>query len=198
MREGIPIGGPKFWRRYCRTVPTRGIAFSRTVSEQRCLISIPHSFPICEGNILKHMFCSSAHSLPQQYSSSGDLLPEMMESETPPHTSPPHKADDPEVSSWRISPDPRRRDRPEDDSSVARGPGCSTPRETNNQNPGLSDIQPDIWTGLLRKAPISEEHRTLMGMVIERISSEKSGLNEAFTSLLRGFEVCNVASCSVP
>ena len=142
---------------------------------------------------MKRMFCSSAYSLPQQSSSSGDLLPEMMESETPPHTSPPQKADDPEVSSRRISPDPRRRTRPEDDSSAARGPGCSAPRETNNKSPGLSDIQPDIWTGLLRQAPISEEHRTLMGTVIERILSAKSGLNEAFTSLLRGFEVHNLA-----
>ena len=31
----------------------------------------------------------------------------------------------------------------------------------------------------------------LMGTVFEKISSAKSGLNEAFTSLLRGFEVCN-------
>ena len=142
---------------------------------------------------MKRMFCSPAYSLPQQSSSSGDLLPEMMESQTPPHTSPPHKADDPEVSSWRISPDPERRTRLEGDSSVARGPGCSAPRETNNKSPGLSDI-PDTWTGLLRKARILEEHRTLMDTVIERISSAKSGLNEAFTSLLRGFEVRNVYS----
>ena len=31
-----------------------------------------------------------------------------------------------------------------------------------------------------------------MGMVFERISSAKSGLNEAFTSLLKGFEVRKV------
>ena len=37
-----------------------------------------------------------------------------------------------------------------------------------------------------------KEHHALMGMVIERILSTKSGLNEAFTSLLRGFEVCDV------
>ena len=139
------------------------------------------------------MFCSPAHSPSQQCSSSGDLLPEMMESETPPHTSPPHKADDPDVLSRRISPDPRRSARLEDDSSAARGPGCSAPRETNNKSLGPSDIQSDIWTGLLRQAPISEEHRTLMGTVIKRISSVKSGLDEAFMSLLRGFEVCKVA-----
>ena len=41
----------------------------------------------------------------------------------------------------------------------------------------------------LERAAISETHHTLMGTVVERISSAKSGLNEAFTSLLRGFEV---------
>ena len=107
----------------------------------------------------------------------------------PPPTSPPHKADDPEVSSLRISPDPQS---PEGNSLAAQRPGCSAPRETNNKSPGLSDIQPDTWTGLLRQAPISEEHRTLMGTVIERISSTKRRLNEAFTSLLRGFEVRKV------
>ena len=45
---------------------------------------------------------------------------------------------------------------------------------------------------LLEQAAISEAHRTLMGTVVERILSVKSGLNEAFTSLLRGFEVRNV------
>ena len=33
-----------------------------------------------------------------------------------------------------------------------------------------------------------------MGMVVEKIQSTKSGLNEAFTSLLTGFEVCDVMS----
>ena len=135
------------------------------------------------------MFCSSAYSLPQQSSSSGDLLPEMMESETPPPTSPPHEADDPEVSSRRISPDPQR---PEGNSSAARSPGFSAPRETNRKSPKLSDIQPDTLMGLLQQAAISEAHRTLKGTVVERISSTKSGLNEAFTSLLRGFEVRKV------
>ena len=115
-REEIPIRGPEFQRRHCRTVPPRGPAFSRIVSEQRCLISIPHSFPVCEGNILKCMFCSSAYSFPQQSSSLGDLLPEMMESETPPHASSPHEAGDAEVSSRRASPDPPR---PEVNTSAA-------------------------------------------------------------------------------
>ena len=46
--------------------------------------------------------------------------------------------------------------------------------------------------GLLEQAAISEAHRTLMGTVVERISSAKSGLHEAFMSLLKGFEVRKV------
>src|SRR4051812_9935634 len=37
-----------------------------------------------------------------------------------------------------------------------------------------------------------EEHCTLMGVVVEKVQSAKSGLNEAFTSLLTGIEVCDV------
>ena len=44
----------------------------------------------------------------------------------------------------------------------------------------------------LQSASIVEEHRTLMGTVVEKVRSAKSGLNEAYTSLLRGFEVCNI------
>ena len=51
---------------------------------------------------------------------------------------------------------------------------------------------PDILTNMLQQASVSEEHRTLMGTVVEKVQSAKSGLNEAFASLLRGFEVCTV------
>ena len=44
----------------------------------------------------------------------------------------------------------------------------------------------------LLRASIMEEHRTLMGVVAEKFQSAKSGLNEAFTNLLTGFEVCDV------
>ena len=43
---------------------------------------------------------------------------------------------------------------------------------------------------VLHGAIIVKEHRTLMGTVIEKVQSTKSGLSEAYTSLLRGFEVC--------
>ena len=111
-----------------------------------------------------------------------------MESETPPPVSPPPGADDPEVSSQRISPDPQR---PEGNSTAAQSPEYSAPKENNRKGPGLSGIQPDTLMGLLEQAAISEAHRTLMGTVVEKISSAKSGLNEAFGSLLKGFEVRN-------
>ena len=104
----------------------------------------------------------------------------------PPPASPPHGADDPEVSSWRISLDPPR---PEVDTSAAQSPEYPAPKESFRKGPGLSDTQPDTLMGLLEKAAISETHRALMGTVVERISSAKSGLDEALTSLLRGFEV---------
>ena len=46
----------------------------------------------------------------------------------------------------------------------------------------------------LQSAFVLAEHRTLMGTVVEKFHSDKSGLNEAFTSLLTGFEVCDVMS----
>ena len=87
----------------------------------------------------------------------------MMESETPPSAA---LSDDPEVSSWRVS------------LSLA-GPGSSAP----------TGVRPEELQDLLERASISEDHRTLMSMVIERISSAESGLYEAIGSLLIGFEV---------
>ena len=135
------------------------------------------------------MSCSSDRSPSRQSSSSGDLLPEMMESETPPCASLPCEADDPEVSSRRISPDPPR---PEGNPSATRSPGYSAPKKSNRKSPGLSGARPDALMNLLEQAAISEAHRTLMGTVVERISSTKSRLHEAFMSLLKGFEVCKV------
>ena len=43
----------------------------------------------------------------------------------------------------------------------------------------------------LRGASLDEGHRTLMSMVIRKVSSAKSGLTEGCTSLLTGFEVSN-------
>ena len=88
----------------------------------------------------------------------------MMESETPPYAAPSSGADDPEVSSRRVSPSPA-------------GPESSAP----------TGVQPEDLKDLLKRASISEDHRTLMSTVIERISSAESGLHEAVRSLLTGF-----------
>ena len=55
---------------------------------------------------------------------------------------------------------------------------------------------PDILTNMLHQASVSEEHRTLMGTVVEKVLAAKSGLNEAFVGLLRGFKVC-IIICSI-
>ena len=44
----------------------------------------------------------------------------------------------------------------------------------------------------LRGASIVDEHRVLMGTVIEKVQSVKSGLNEACNNLLTGFKVSHV------
>ena len=118
--------------------------------------------------------------------SSGDLLPEMMESETPPPDSPAQEAGDLEVSSRRASPDPVR---PEDNPMVTQSPQYPALEESNRKSPASSSMRSDIVRDLLKRGTISEEHRTLMGTVIERILSAESGLHEAFMSLVTGFEV---------
>ena len=90
----------------------------------------------------------------------------MMESETPPSAPPSGGAEDPEVSSRRVSP------------SLA-GPESSAP----------TGVRPGELKDLLERASISEGHRTLVSTVIERISSAKGGLHDAVRSLLAGFEV---------
>ena len=91
----------------------------------------------------------------------------MMESETPPSAAPSCGADDPEVSSRRVS------------------PSLAGPESSAATGVLLVELQ-----DLLKRASISEDHRTLMSTVIERISSAESGLYEAVGSLLTGFEVC--------
>ena len=53
-------------------------------------------------------------------------------------------------------------------------------------------VQPEVPDNLLealKGASIEEEHRTIMSAVIEKVQLAKSGLTEAFSSLLTGFEV---------
>ena len=58
--------------------------------------------------------------------------------------------------------------------------------------PPVTSVQPEAPDNLLealRGASIVDEHRILMGTVIEKVQSVKSGLTEACCSLLTGFEV---------
>ena len=128
--------------------------------------------------------CSSDLNPSQQSSSSGDLLPEMMESGTPPPTIPPCEAGDPEVSSQRVSPNPAG---PEGSHMPPQGSPRPAFEKDRRTNPAPSGTRSEELKDLLGRASISEEHRALMGTVIERISSAESGLHEAVRSLLTGF-----------
>ena len=79
--------------------------------------------------------------------------------------------------------------RPEDNPIDPRSPQRPAPEESNQKSPAPSSMWSDILRELVGRAAISEEHRMLMGTVMERISSAESGLHEAFMSLLTGFEV---------
>ena len=130
--------------------------------------------------------CSSDLSPSQQSSSSGDLLPEMMESGTPPPAVPPSEAGDPEVSSRRVSPNPAWAE----DNYVAPQGSPRPAFETGHRtSPAPFGARSEELKNLLGRASISEEHRALMGTVIERISSADSRLHEVVRSLLTGFEV---------
>ena len=63
-----------------------------------------HAHVLFLRKITETLFCSSDLNPSQQSSSSGDLRPDMIESETPPLVPPSHKAGDPEVSSRRVFP----------------------------------------------------------------------------------------------
>ena len=69
------------------------------------------------------------------------------------------------------------------------GHPCPVFEKGHRTSPAPPGARSDELKDLLGRASISEEHRTLMGTVIERISSAESGLHEAVRSLLTGFEV---------
>ena len=110
----------------------------------------------------------------------------MMVSETTPNSLP-HEAGDTEVPSWR-SP---HLSKPEANTSVTLSPEHLAPTGGDEKGPTQFDVRPDVLTGFLERAALSKEHRSLMSTVLTKISSATSGLNEAFTSLLKGFEVCS-------
>ena len=78
---------------------------------------------------------------------------------------------------------------PEANTSAAPSPARSAPMVDNKKDLGEFGVRPNALMSLLESADLLEGHRTLMGTVLEKISSATSGLNEAFRSLLKGFEV---------
>ena len=70
---------------------------------------------------------------------------------------------------------------------AARHPQYPAPEGSDSK--GLYSVRSDALKDLLGQAVVSEARCTLMGTVIERISSAESGLHEASMSLLKGFEV---------
>src|SRR3954462_9667430 len=108
----------------------------------------------------------------------------MMESGTPPPSVSPSKAGDPEVSSRVISPDPLGMD-----GAAPRGSPCPAFEEGHGTSPAPAGVRSEELKILLGRASVSEEHRALMSMVIEKISSAESGLHDVVKSLVAGHEV---------
>ena len=81
--------------------------------------------------------------------------------------------------------------KPEASMPAALSPERLAPTGGDEKGPTQFDVRPDVLTGFLERDALSEEHHSLMSMVLTKISSATSGLNEAFTSLLKGFEVCS-------
>ena len=110
----------------------------------------------------------------------------MIERETPPPAVPSYEVDDPEVSSRRVSPSLAG---PEGSRMSPQSPPRPAFEKGHRTSPAPPGVRSEELKDLLGRASISEDHRALMGTVIERISSAESGLHEAVRSLLTGFEV---------
>ena len=76
--------------------------------------------------------------------------------------------------------------------SVVPESGRRPPRKKGKPTTLAASVQseaPDNLLEVLNGASIDEEHRTVMSTMIQKVQSAKSGLTEACTSLLTGFEV---------
>ena len=78
------------------------------------------------------------------------------------------------------------------DSIVAPESGGRPLRQKGKTVTPAASVQPEAPDSLLEalsSASIKEEHRTVMSAVIQKVQLAKSGLTEACSSLLTGFEV---------
>ena len=70
--------------------------------------------------------------------------------------------------------------------------GSRPPSKRGKPTMPVTSVQPEAPDNLLEVlngASINEEHRAIMSAVVQKVQSAKSGLSEACTSLLTGFEV---------
>ena len=70
--------------------------------------------------------------------------------------------------------------------------GGGPPSKRSKSTVPAASVQPEAPDNMLEAlqgASINEEHRAIMSAVIQKVQSTKSGLTEACTSLLTGFEV---------
>ena len=139
-----------------------------------------------------------------------------MDSDTLPTTSSPRPTDDVEVlsqgapSRGETVPEAPQGDLPDSRSKGSRGSNFGPQPNTATEPPLVLDSgrrptskrgkppvpvtsvhleAPDNLLGALHGASINEEHHTIMSAVIKMVQSAKSGLTEAYASLLTGFEV---------
>ena len=78
------------------------------------------------------------------------------------------------------------------ESSTIPDRGRRTPSKRSKPSEPASSVQPEVPDNLLEVldgASIDKGHRTIMSTVIQKVQSAKSGLTEAYASLLTGFKV---------
>ena len=78
------------------------------------------------------------------------------------------------------------------EATVAPESGGQPLRKKGKTATPAASVQPEVPDNLLEAlngASIEEEHRTVMSAVIQKVQLAKSGLTEACSSLLTGFEV---------
>ena len=144
---------------------------------------------------------SPARSHAGQSSSEDSLDSDALASETPPQAPSPKSGRDTGVSS-RQDPDQGGHIPGAKHAGMDTAPGTSRVLGLSKQPPLMagvlpttpaSSVQAELPGGLstaLKSVSIIDEHRTLMGVVIEKIQSAKSGLNESCLGLIKAFEVC--------
>ena len=149
---------------------------------------------------MPHAACSPASDdLPA--SSSGSLAPSDVDSI--PTASTPRDTEDAEVGSQEGTHQGEAPEAPQGglpdfvpdsapEPAVVPEPGGRPLRKKRKTVAPVASIQPEAPDNLLEAlngASIKEEHRTVMSAVIQKVQVAKSGLTEACSSLLSGFEV---------